>query len=117
MDIGFFREYCLSKAAASEETPFDINTLCFKVGGKIFAIIDIELFESVNLKCDPEYAIELRELNPAIIPGFHMNKKHWNTIFFNKGLSDKFILELVDHSYNLVFQSLPKRIKDSILLT
>lgn len=117
MDIGFFREYCLSKAGTSEETPFDLNTLCFKVGGKVFAIIDIELFESVNLKCEPEYAVELREQYSAIVPGFHMNKKHWNTVSFNKGLSDRFVLELVDHSYNLVFQSLPKKIKDSIFLS
>jgi predicted DNA-binding protein (MmcQ/YjbR family) len=114
--MGFFREFYLSKAASSVETPFDINTLCFKVGEKIFEIKDVELFESVNLKCDLEYAVELRELNPAIVPRFHMNNKHWNTVFFNKGVSDKYILEFVDHSYNLVFQSLPRRVKDSNLL-
>jgi predicted DNA-binding protein (MmcQ/YjbR family) len=114
--MGFFREYCLSKTVISEVTLFDINTLCFKVGGKVFAIIDIELFESANLKYNLEYAIALREQNSAIVQGFHMNKKHWNTVFFNKGLSDKFILELVDHSYNLVVQALPKRVKDSIQL-
>ncbi|MFD2037722.1 MmcQ/YjbR family DNA-binding protein [Belliella marina] len=114
MNISFFREYCLSKSGASEDTPFDANTLCFKVGGKIFAIIDIELFESVNLKCDPEYAVELREKHDSIVPGYHMNKKHWNTVIFNAGLSDKFILELVDHSYELVYNSLPKKIKEDL---
>ncbi|MCH7399749.1 MmcQ/YjbR family DNA-binding protein [Belliella sp. DSM 107340] len=114
MNITFFREYCLSKLGASEDTPFDANTLCFKVGGKIFAIIDIELFESVNLKCEPEYAVELREKYDSIVPGYHMNKKHWNSVIFNSGLSDKFILELVDHSYDLVFDSLSKKVKENI---
>ncbi|MEX2591502.1 MAG: MmcQ/YjbR family DNA-binding protein [Anditalea sp.] len=114
MTITFFREYCLSKPGTSEDTPFDENTLCFKVGGKIFALIDIELFESVNLKCDPERALELREQNEGIIPGYHMNKKHWNTVMFNGLVPDPLILELVDHSYSLVFNSLPKRLQDTI---
>ena len=113
MTITFFREYCLSKPGTSEDTPFDENTLCFKVGGKIFAIIDIELFESVNLKCDPERAVELREQYPGIVPGYHMNKKHWNTVMFDGSVSDKLILELVDHSYELVLNSLPKKIKEN----
>ena len=113
MTITFFREYCLSKPGTSEDTPFDENTLCFKVGGKIFAIIDIELFESVNLKCDPEKAVELREQYSGIVPGYHMNKKHWNTVMFDGSVSDKLILELVDHSYELVLNSLPKKIKES----
>ncbi len=114
MNITFFREYCLSKPGTSEDTPFDVNTLCFKVGGKIFAIIDIELFESVNLKCDPERAIELREIHEGIQPGYHMNKKHWNTVSFDGSLSDKLILELVDHSYQLVQNSLPQKVKDTL---
>ncbi|MBW3470529.1 MmcQ/YjbR family DNA-binding protein [Arthrospiribacter ruber] len=115
MEILSFREYCLSKKGAVEDTPFDEDTLCFKVGGKIFAIIDITLFESVNLKCDPEWAIELREDNPGILPGYHMNKKHWNTVEFNTTVPDKFILELVDHSYDLVLESLPKKMRDLII--
>lgn len=114
MTITFFREYCLSKPGTSEDTPFDANALCFKVGGKIFAIIDIELFESVNLKCDPERAIELREQYDGINPGYHMNKKHWNTVMFNGQVTDLLVLELVDHSYNLVFNSLPKKTKAEI---
>ena len=113
MTITFFREYCLSKPGTSEDTPFDENTLCFKVGGKIFAIIDIELFESVNLKCDPEKAVELREQYSGIVPGYHMNKKHWNTVKFDGSVSDKLVLELVHHSYDLIFNSLPKKIKES----
>lgn len=111
MTITFFREYCLSKPGTSEDTPFDENTLCFKVGGKIFAIIDIELFESVNLKCDPEKAVELREQYPGIVPGYHMNKKHWNTVKFDGSVSDKLILELVDHSYDLILNNLQKKIR------
>ncbi|MGY6520880.1 MAG: MmcQ/YjbR family DNA-binding protein [Mongoliitalea sp.] len=111
MDIVYFREYCLNKKGATEDTPFDVNTLCFKVAGKIFAIIDIELFESVNLKCEPEHAIVLREQFTDILPGYHMSKKHWNTVFFNKSVSDKKILELVDHSYDQVVKSLPKKLQ------
>ncbi|UJP63286.1 MmcQ/YjbR family DNA-binding protein [Mongoliitalea daihaiensis] len=111
MDIIYFRNYCLAKKGVIEETPFDVNTLCFKVGGKIFAIIDIELFESVNLKCDPERSVFLREQYDHIIAGYHMNKKHWNTVLFNRSVSDKLILELVDHSYELVFQSLQKKVQ------
>ncbi|WP_194777088.1 MmcQ/YjbR family DNA-binding protein [Pararhodonellum marinum] len=116
MTITFFRQYCLSKANASEDTPFDANTLCFKVGGKIFAIIDIELFESVNLKCEPERAVNLREEYAGIQPGYHMNKKHWNTVPFDGSVPDKLILELVDHSYDLIFSSLPAKIRDQINL-
>jgi predicted DNA-binding protein (MmcQ/YjbR family) len=114
MNITFFRDYCLSKPGASEYTPFDENTLCFKVGDKIFAIIDIQLFESVNLKCDPERAIELREEFTGIVAGYHMNKKHWNTVSFDGSVPDKTILELVDHSYDLIFNSLPKKKWESI---
>jgi len=114
MDIEFFRTYCLSKPGVSEDTPFDENTLCFRVRGKIFALVDIDAFESVNLKCDPERAVELRELHPGIIPGYHMNKKHWNTVRFNEGVSDRLVLELVDHSYDLIFNSLSKKIQQEI---
>ncbi|SNS63932.1 Predicted DNA-binding protein, MmcQ/YjbR family [Belliella buryatensis] len=112
MDIESFRKYCLSKFAATEDTPFDDITLCFKVGGKIFAIIDIASFECVNLKCDPEKAVELREQYQAVNPGFHMNKKHWNTIYFHQDLNDAAIFDLVDHSYDLIFQKLPKKFKE-----
>jgi predicted DNA-binding protein (MmcQ/YjbR family) len=114
MNITFFRDYCLSKPGTSEDTPFDENTLCFKVGGKIFAIIDIVDFESVNLKCDPDRAVELREQLQGIQPGYHMNKKHWNTVLFDGSVYDKLILELVDHSYDLVVKSLQKTKRDNL---
>ena len=114
MTITFFREYCLAKPGTSEDTPFDENTLCLRVGGKIFAILDIDQFESVNLKCDPEWAAELREQFPGIQPGYHMNKKHWNTVMADGSVSDKLILELTDHFYDLVFNSLPSKIRASL---
>jgi predicted DNA-binding protein (MmcQ/YjbR family) len=81
----------------------------FKVSGKIFALTDIELFESINLKCDPERAIELREKYPCVLPGYHMNKKHWNTIVLDGTVSDKVLQEWISHSYDLARKSLPKR--------
>lgn len=114
MQLSYFRDYCISKPGVTEDTPFDEETLCFRVGGKIFAITSISEFVSVNLKCDPERAVELRELHPEILPGFHMNKKHWNTILTNGNLPDSLLLELVDHSYELVYVSLPKKAKKGI---
>ena len=108
MTITFFREFCLSKLGTSEETPFDVNTLCFKVGGKIFAIIDIELFESVNLKCEPERAAELREQYSGIVPGYHMNKKHWNTVLLDGSVPENEIKRQIESSYQLIVKSLPK---------
>jgi predicted DNA-binding protein (MmcQ/YjbR family) len=108
MDIELFRDYCLSKKAVTEWTPFGPDALVFKVLDKMFALTDIINFESINLKCDPIRAVELREQYPAVIPGFHMNKKHWNTIIMDGSLSDSLIFELVDHSYNLVVEKLPK---------
>lgn len=114
MNITFFRTYCLAKPGASEDMPFGENILCFKVGGKIFAIIDIELFESVNLKCDPEKAVEIREQYLSVTPGYHMSKKHWNTVPFDGSVPDPLILSWVDHSYDLVFKSLPKKTQAEI---
>ncbi|MCH7403110.1 MmcQ/YjbR family DNA-binding protein [Belliella kenyensis] len=116
MEIIAFRSYCLDKLGVTEDTPFDEDTLCFKVGGKIFAIVDITKFESVNLKCDPEKAVELREMYHAVSPGYHMNKKHWNTIAFNSDLPDSKLLQWVDHSYNLVYNSLSKKVKQEIAI-
>ena len=114
MNIEEFREYCLAKKAVTEETPFGPDTLVFKVAGKMFALTDISEFSGINLKCDPERAIELREQHPEIIPGYHMNKQHWNTVDPQAGLSDKFVRELIDDSYDLVVVSLPKKIRDSM---
>ena len=114
MDLEKVRLQCLSKLGASESFPFDNQTLVFKVGEKIFALLDVEHTESINLKCEPEKAIELRERFISVMTGYHMNKKHWNTIQFNKDLSDQLILDCIDHSYQLVFQSLSKKTRGEI---
>jgi predicted DNA-binding protein (MmcQ/YjbR family) len=116
MDLEEFRTYCLSKPAVSESFPFDNRTLVFKVAGKIFVLTDVECYDSVNLKCNPEMAIELREKYAFIIPGYHMNKKHWNTVLLNGEISSVLLKELVDHSYSLVVQNLPKKIRDEFAL-
>lgn len=108
MDIEQFREICLLLDDVTEEFPFGANTLVYKVKGKMFALTDLEMFESINLKCDPEEAIELRERYAAVQPGYHMNKQHWNTIVMDNSISDKLIKEWIVTSYNLVKQRLPK---------
>ncbi|MBL0315584.1 MAG: MmcQ/YjbR family DNA-binding protein [Flavobacteriales bacterium] len=114
MNIEYYRQYCLAKKGTSEEFPFDNRTLVFKVGGKMFALTDVESFESINLKCDPERAIELREQYSAIIPGYHMNKKHWNTLVLDGSLRDSLICSLIDDSYLLVAGSLPKKDREKL---
>lgn len=114
MHIESFREFCLSLAGTTEEFPFDEQTLVFKIGGKIFALADVDHFYSVNVKCDPEIAIELREKYNDVKPGYHMNKKHWNTIVINGDVPDAEILRWVQHSYDLVLVSLPKKVQSSI---
>ncbi|TVR35514.1 MAG: MmcQ/YjbR family DNA-binding protein [Balneolaceae bacterium] len=110
MNIESYRNYSLSFPGATEDLPFDENTLCFKVMGKIFTICDIEEFESINLKCDPIKAIELREMYPDIVvPGYHMNKKHWVTVSMQHNLPDDLIKEWITDSYNLVVAGLPKK--------
>jgi len=114
MDNEFFREYCLSKQAVTEELPFDESTLVFKVLGKMFALGNIDNFESVNLKCDPEYAEELREQYNGVIPGYHMNKKHWSTVYVESDVEDKLMLSLIDHSYEMVVKSMPKKLREEL---
>ncbi|MEM1128213.1 MAG: MmcQ/YjbR family DNA-binding protein [Bacteroidota bacterium] len=108
MTIDTLRTYCLSMPAATEDLPFDNDTLAFRVGeqGKIFGLIGLErLPPQVNLKCDPERAVELREAYEGIMPGYHMNKRHWNTVHL-QGVPPDLLRELVDHSYALIVQSL-----------
>lgn len=109
MNIEEFHAYCLSKKGVEETFPFDEVTLVFKVMGKVFAItgLDAETFE-VNLKCDPDYAIELREQHEEIRAGWHMNKNHWNTVSFEGDLDEKMLCDLIDHSYDLVVKGLKK---------
>ena len=103
MNIETLREYCISKPGATEGFPFGDDTLVFKIKGKIFLLVglDNEVLQ-FNVKCDPEKALELRENYPCVIPGYHMNKKHWNTIIVDGSVSNKFLTEWIDHSYNLV---------------
>jgi predicted DNA-binding protein (MmcQ/YjbR family) len=115
MNIEAFREYCLSKKGVTEEFPFDESTLVFKVMGKMFALTGLERIPfSVNLKCDPDRAIELREYHPEIIPGYHMSKKHWNTVNFSGSLPTNMIIELINHSYDLVVSGLTKKVKQEL---
>ena len=111
MDIEEIRAYCLTKNGVDEGFPFGDTTLVLKVGGKIFVLINLDSDPSMNLKCEPGRAIELREVYPAIIPGYHMNKKHWNTVVLDGSLSKRLIMEMIDHSYDLVYQSLPIKLR------
>jgi len=114
MTLDYYRDYCLAKKGVTEDTPFNPDTLCFRVGGKIFSICTISNFDFVNLKCDPERAAELRERYSGITPGYHMNKKTWNSVNVAGNVPDKLILELVDHSYDLILSSLPIKIQADI---
>jgi predicted DNA-binding protein (MmcQ/YjbR family) len=107
MNIEELREYCLSKKDVTEDFPFDETTLVFKVRGKMFALTDLEDDLSINLKCDPDLAIELREKYPAVLPGYHLNKKYWNTVIIDGSFPDRLIREWIDHSYEMVIRKLP----------
>ncbi len=115
MNVESYRDYCMAKAEVTESFPFDKSTLVFKVLGKMFALSNVDKFEFINLKCDPEYAIELREKYTEIRPGYHMNKKLWNSVYTDGVLSDKMIKSLIDDSYNLIIAKLPKKERDKLL--
>ena len=115
MNIEELRTYCLQKKYATEGFPFGEDTLVFKVGEKVFLLVSLTTGNRFNVKCDPERAVELREQYDEIIPGYHMNKKHWNTVFMDGRLTFKQLTELIDHSYDLVFNSLPKKLQTEIL--
>ena len=114
MNIEEFHAYCLAKKGVEETFPFGEQTLVFKVMGKMFALtgLDSEEFK-VNLKCDPDWAIELREQYPEIQPGWHMSKMHWNTVHFEEELEEKFLRELIDHSYDLVVKGFSKKLREA----
>ena len=114
MNIEEFREYCIRKPMVTEEFPFDETTLVFKVAGKMFALTDLEEDFKVNLKCDPELAVELRERYPCVLPGYHMNKKHWNTVVVDGSVSDEVLREWIDNSYDLIVAGLPKKIREEL---
>ncbi len=109
MDLADFREYCLTKPGATEGTPFGETVVVFKVGGKIFALASLdEIPATANLKCDPDLALELRDRFEQVRPGYHMNKKHWNTVELESGVPDAELRKMIDHSYELIVRQLPK---------
>ncbi|MUU78705.1 MmcQ/YjbR family DNA-binding protein [Winogradskyella endarachnes] len=119
MNIEDFRNYCINKKAVTEHFPFDNDTLVFKVLGKMFALASLKRWENgegfINLKCNPDYAQELRVEYESIKPGYHMHKKLWNSVYIQTGeLSQNFIKELIDHSYDMVLKGMPKRLRDSL---
>jgi predicted DNA-binding protein (MmcQ/YjbR family) len=113
MDITALHQLCLGYPGCEETMPFGPDTLVFKVMGKAYALLSLDAPEGrINLKCDPERALDLREQYPGLVlPGYHMNKKHWNTLLFDCGLTDRLVRELVAHSYDLVCNGLPARDK------
>jgi predicted DNA-binding protein (MmcQ/YjbR family) len=114
MNVEAYRDYCLTKPGVTEGFPFSESALVFKVMNKMFALVDIDIFEYTNLKCDPERALELRDQYESVRPGYHMSKKHWNSVYFDSDASDQQIFEWVDHSYDLVVSSLPKNDKEAL---
>lgn len=111
MNIETARDYCLSLPQATEDFPFDETTLAFRIGGKIFAMMDLEKTEWFVLKCEPEYALDLRECYPEIAPAWHMNKKYWNQLNLFGSLPDALVQSLIRHSYNEVVKRMPKRMR------
>lgn len=118
MNLENYYVYCGAKKGVTEHFPFDQDTLVFKVGGKMFALSSLKGWEednpTVNLKCDPEKGEELRNQFDDIIPGWHMSKVHWNTIAINKGVEDEMVKGLIDHSYDLVYKSLTKKVREEL---
>ncbi|MCL2683501.1 MAG: MmcQ/YjbR family DNA-binding protein [Bacteroidales bacterium] len=116
MNIEDARHYCLSKKSATEDFPFDDVSLVIKVGGKMFALIPLDAVEKrIALKCDPDYALELRETYDFVRPAYHFNKKHWNDVFLNEA-SDKDVKAWIDHSYDIVLKGLTRKAREEVLL-
>ena len=114
MNLESFQLFCLAKKGVTEEFPFDKTTLVYKVMGKMFALTDSNAFSSINLKCDPEIGTQLREQYSSVIPGYHMNKKHWITVQLDGSIPDKRVFQWIDASYLLVIESLPQSHKNAI---
>lgn len=111
MNIEELRDFCLSLKATDENFPFDEEILVFSVKGKMFCLVNIAKYEFINLKCDPEEAVELREQYAEVTAGWHMNKRHWNSVRLNGNISDKLLKQWIINSYNLVVAGLPKKIQ------
>jgi len=117
LNLEEFREYCLSKRAVTESTPFGEDVLVFKVGDKIFALTSLdEVPPTANLKCDPDWALQLRDRYEEVQPGYHMNKKHWNAVNLGGGIPFKELCGMIDHSYALVVAGLPRKLREEIRL-
>ncbi len=116
MNIEELRNYCITKRCVEECFPFDETTLVFKVMNKMFALVDLDNPElSINLKAEPGKAIEMREHFSSVLPGYHMNKKHWNTILIDGSIPDNTIYQWIDDSYRLIVDNLPQKIKENFL--
>src|SRR5881394_3975102 len=116
MDVETLKTHALAKPATSSDFPFDFETMVIRVKGKIFALVPINASPNqANFKCDPIWAEVLRQTYKAVTPGWHMNKKHWNTVVFDGSISDDEILEMVDHAYEQVVKGLPKRDREALL--
>jgi predicted DNA-binding protein (MmcQ/YjbR family) len=117
MNAETFREYCLAKPGTTEDTPFGPEHIVFKVGGKMYALLAFEeVPPTANLKCDPDLALELRDRYAEVRPGYHMNKKHWNTVEIEGGIPKPELLKMIDHSYELVVRSLTKSARTALAL-
>lgn len=115
MDLHDIVRYCESKQGVTKDFPFDLDTLTLKVGGKMFLLADVNSDPPrINLKCDPLLAEELRKQYPSILPGYHMNKTHWNTVIVDGSIQDDTIFWLIDHSYDLVFRGLPRKEREEL---
>ena len=115
MESDAFRECCLAKGGVTEETPFGPDNLVFKIGGKMFALLALdEVPASCNLKCDPDLALELRDRYEDVRPGYHMNKKHWNTVVIAGASPEAEVRKMIDHSYELVVKSLPRKQRENL---
>ena len=115
MNVDTFREYCLAKPGVTEDSPFGPEHIVFKVGGKMYALLAFEeVPPTANLKCDPDLALELRDRYEQVRPGYHMSKKHWNTVEIDSGIPEPELRKMIDHSYELVVKALPKRAREAL---
>ncbi len=114
MDIETLKNHALAKPATTQDFPFDEETMALRVKNKIFALVPITGTPQANLKCDPDWAEILRQTYPSVTPGYHMNKRHWNTVIFDDTIPDDEILEMLDHAYDQVVKGLPKKVREAL---
>jgi predicted DNA-binding protein (MmcQ/YjbR family) len=114
MERALLHAYCLAKPGVVEEYPFGAEVTVFKVGGKIFALLPVDGAPRISLKCDPVWADILRQTYTGVIPGYHLNKRHWNTVSVDEDVPETEVLEMIDHSYELVVKSLPRKQREHL---